>query len=157
MSVNLGSLTRPDLIFTDLPGTDRKSVLREVAKRIEAAGVVGDCEVLFAKLCEREELGTTGVGHQVAVPHCKVKGLAEIVVSVGICSEGIDFEAADDQPVRVLFTVVSPEKEPAIHLHALAAISHWVKADHHVEKILEQSDQEGILRLLGREGEPLDE
>lgn len=157
MSVDLGSLTRPDLIFIDLPGSDRNSVLREVARRIAAAGCVGDGEALFSKLCEREALGTTGIGSQVAVPHCKVKGLREIVVSVGICAEGIDFDAVDDRPVRVLFTVVSPENEPAVHLQSLAAISHWVKADHHVEKILEQSDQAGVLRLLGREGEPVAE
>ena len=155
MRVDLGSLIRPELIFTDLPASDRKSVLREIAQRIAGAGLVADGEALFGKLCEREALGTTGIGSQVAVPHCKVKGLREIVVAVAICCEGIDFEAVDDLPVRVLFTVVSPENEPAIHLQSLAAISHWVKADHHVEKILEQPGPAGILRLLGWEGEPV--
>ena len=148
----LDSMTRLELIFTQLPGTDRKSVLRAISRRLAAQGLVRDEEVLFRKLCEREELGSTGIGRQVAVPHCKVKGLEDTVISVAVCVEEIDFGAVDQKPVRVLFTVVSPENDPAAHLQSLAAISHWVKANHHVEKILQQEGRDGILELLGRDG-----
>lgn len=150
--MELARLIRPELVFAKLPGSDRVSVLRAVAERMAAEGVVGDPEELYRKLWEREELGSTGIGSAVAVPHCKLPGLAGVVVSVAICSQEIDFESRDGVPVRLLFTVISPEDEPAAHLQSLAAISKWVKADHHVERILSLADPEAICSLFREEG-----
>ena len=146
--MRLSSLTRPDLIFTDLPGADGPTVLRAFAERVVERGVLPDADLLYRRLLEREKLGTTALGHGVAVPHCKIAGLHEVVVAIGLFHKGIDFEAADGEPVRLLFLVVSPTASPAAHLQALAAISRWVKGDDHVARLLKESDPEKILELL---------
>ena len=151
--MRLSSLTRPDLIFVDLPGADGPTVLRAFAERVVERGVVKDADVLYRRLLEREQLGTTALGQGVAVPHCKIDGLADVVVAVGLFRKGIDFEASDGKPVKVLFLVVSPSASPAAHLQSLAAISRWVKADHHVERILDLEDPQAIFELLDAEGE----
>ena len=146
--MRLSSLTRPELIFLNLPGADGPTVLRAFAERVVEQGVVDDADLLDQRLLEREKLGTTALGQRVAVPHCKIDGLDEVVVAVGLFRKGIEFEADDGLPVKVLFLVVSPNSAPAEHLQSLAAISRWVKADHHVERILELEDAEAIFQLL---------
>jgi PTS system nitrogen regulatory IIA component len=149
--VRLGSLTRPELIFPDLPATDRPQVLRAFADRVAQRGLVRDAAELYQKLWEREQLGSTGVGSGIAIPHCKLKGLARGVVAVGIVPEGVDFEAVDGQPVKVFFLVVSPSESPAEHLQVLAAISRWVKSNRHAERILALRDPQEVYDFLRRE------
>jgi PTS system nitrogen regulatory IIA component len=150
--VGLGALTRPELIFPDLPATDREGVLRALAGRVAAQGLVKDGENLFEKLWEREQLGSTGIGQEVAIPHCKLKGLRHGVVAIGRVPEGVDFGAVDGQPVKVFFLVVSPADSPAEHLQALAAISRWIKADHNAGKLLALRDPAQVYDLLRQGG-----
>jgi len=151
--MELQTLTNPELIFPELPGTDRVSALRALAERVAYEGNSLDSHEIYEKLLEREDLGSTCIGRGVAVPHCKVKRLDRVVVAIGVLKEGIDYGASDGTPVRLLFLVLSPENSPAEHLKSLAAISKWVQGDSHVERILEQPDRESILDLL-QETEP---
>ena len=82
---------------------------------------------LFDKLWEREQLGSTAIGGGIAIPHCKVDRLKSGVVGARPGREGVDFGAADGQPVRLFFLVISPSQSPAEHLQILAAISRWIK------------------------------
>ena len=150
--MNLGSLTDPQLIFPDLPGEDVEGVLRALAQAVADRGLVDDAERLYAKLQEREQLGSTGIGAGVAIPHCKLKGLERPILAVGIKDRPVDFGAVDAKPVRLFFLVVSPNDSPAVHLQVLAAISRWVKADRHVDRILALHDRQEIYELLQREG-----
>lgn len=151
--MGLASLIRPELVFPDLLGSDRQSVLRSLANSFADAGFITDPEALYRKLGEREDLGTTCVGHAVAIPHCKLKGLKEVLVSVATSSTGVEFGAEDDVPVRLFFTVISPDDSPAAHLQSLALISRWIKANSHVEKLIELSSREEILDFLERSGD----
>lgn len=148
----LGELTRPDLIFPDLPATDRQETLRALAGRVVERGLVASGEDLFQKLWEREQLGTTGIGSGIAIPHCKLPELARGIVAVGLLEGGVDFGAADGKPVQVLFLVVSPSGSPAEHLQILAALSRWVRADQHAEKILALRDPAAVYDLLQDQG-----
>jgi PTS system nitrogen regulatory IIA component len=150
--VGLGALTRPELIFPDLPATDREGVLRALAGRVAAQGLVKNGEELFQKLWEREQLGSTGIGQGVAIPHCKLKGPRHGVVAIGRVPEGVDFGAVDGQPVKVFFLVVSPAESPAEHLQILAAISRWIKADHNAAKLLALRDPAQVYDLLREDG-----
>lgn len=150
--MNLGSLTHPQLVFPELAARDVSGVLRAFADRVAELGYVPDAERLYAKLLEREQLGSTGIGSGVAIPHCKMKGLDQAILAVGATRKPVDFGAVDGEPVRLFFLVVSPNDAPAVHLQALSAISKWVKADHHVDRILALHDRQAIYQLLQGEG-----
>lgn len=150
--MELASLTRPELIFPQLPSSDRASLLRTLAERIAEHGLVDDADKLFEKLWEREQLGSTGIGSGVAIPHCKMNGLDQVVLAVGLPVKAIDFGAVDGQPVRLFFLVISPSDSPAAHLQCLAAISKWVKAEHHVGEMLDLGDPQAIYQLLREDG-----
>lgn len=147
----LETLTDQQLIFPALVAGDAEGVLRELAGKLAAAGAVADAEQLFARLWERERLGSTAIGRGIAIPHCKLDSLAKVVVAVGLAPAGVDFAAPDAQPVRLFFVVVSPSRSPAEHLQSLAAISRWVKADGRVDRLLASQRPQDVLDML-REG-----
>jgi PTS system nitrogen regulatory IIA component len=150
--VRLGSLTRPELIFPDLSAADRAAVLRVLAARLAGLGLVRNADDLFQKLWEREQLGSTGIGGGIAIPHCKIAGLREGIVAIGIVPAGVDFGAAEGQPVRLFFLVASPAEAPAAHLQMLAAISRWIKAGGHAERILDLHDPQAVYGFLQEAG-----
>ena len=149
--MHLGALTKPALIFVELAGSDRPTVLKALADGLVARSVLTDSEVLYERLLEREELGSTAIGGGVAIPHCKMKDLDDVIVAIGISRRGVDFASDDQQPVHLLFLVVSPEDKPADHLRSLSAISKWVTSRKRVEEILEMDDPEAIYELLKAE------
>lgn len=149
--MELDSLIRPDHVFSGLEGVDRPSVLRAFAERVAGSGLVESADELYRKLWEREELGSTGVGGGIAIPHCKHKGVHKVVVALGVCSQPVDFDSSDGCPVGLLFLVISPDRSPADHLQALAAISKWVKSGNRAERIRALDDPEAICALLRQE------
>ena len=148
--MRLASLTRPELIFPDLPAQDRTAVLRALAGRIAGLGLVRNADDLYQKLWEREQLGSTGIGSGIAIPHCKLPGLSEGVVAIGMAPGGVDFGAADGQPVKLFFLVLSPSDAPAEHLRVLATISRWIKGGMagKADRILELREPEAVVRFL---------
>lgn len=148
--MELASLSRPELIFPRLEATEADAVLHELALRIGQAGAVADAEELYERLQEREGLCSTGIGRGVAVPHCKLPGLKEPMLAVGISRKAIDFGSLDGEPVRLFFVVASPEKSPAVHLKVLSAISHLIQREGKLGSLLEEKKPEAILEILAR-------
>ncbi len=149
--MELASLTAPGLIFPQLDCSDQPSLLRQLSERIAEQGCVDDANLLYERLLEREQLGSTGVGSGVAIPHCKMSGLDRVVVAIGLMEKGLDFGAVDQQPVHLFFVVVSPSQSPAAHLQCLAAISKWVKVESNVSGLFDLADPEAIHRRLQEE------
>jgi len=145
--MRLAELTAPELIFPDISGADSDGVLREFSQRLGALGRVRKPELLFERLREREGLGSTALGHGVAVPHCRLQGLSKVLLAVGLSSEGVDFSSEDGEPVHAFFVVVSPASAAVEHLHCLSAISKWVK-NGLLEKMKGLSEPEEIYRLI---------
>jgi len=147
--MHLQALTRPDLVFPDLPGNDRPTILQALADRIVERGVTDDAAALYAALWEREELGSTAIGHGVAIPHCKLQGLKSVVLAIGISRRPIEYEATDGEPVRLFFLLVSPVGAPADHLRSLAAVSRWLRVEVHLQRILAADSPAAVFALLG--------
>jgi nitrogen PTS system EIIA component len=145
--VGLGAVD-PCFVFTDLRSRTAEETLADMAQRLAAAGVVEDAEELTRRLLEREQLGCTSLGSGVAIPHCKWKGLSEILVAIGSSRSGIDFHAADGVPVTLLFLILSPEEAPALHLQTLARISRLLRTPGVAESLRRASTPEGILEAL---------
>ena len=117
------SLLSEDLIFGGLEGRTRDDVLREMSGRFCGRTGPVACDVLLAKLLEREGLGTTAIGGGVAIPHCKVEGLEAPVLMLGLSREGVSFRSVDGQDTHVIFLLVSPLEKPEANLQVLAAIA----------------------------------
>lgn len=149
--MNLSSLLSQELIFPDLGGVDGRSVLMALADGVAATGAIDSSKDLLRLIVEREEVGSTAVGEGVAIPHCKLPGLNQVVLAVGKTQMPIAFDAPDEQPVSLFFLIVSSPNAPAEHLKCLAAISRWIRVPGHVERLRQLDSAESMLDWLRTE------
>lgn len=152
--MKLHALLDEDLILTRLQARDRAGILREMAGTLTALRA-GELDAdLLDKLLKREELGTTAIGHGVAVPHCRAKGLKTPALLLGLSREGIPFEAVDGKLSHVFFLLVSPEDNPGSGLRLLAAIAALTRTSRSLaSKLLKASTPADVLRVLRAEEE----
>jgi len=121
--IKLHTLLDENSILPRLEARDRAGVLREMSERLESLYAPDLDGALLDKLLKREELGTTGIGKGVAVPHCRAKGIKAPALLLGLSPDGVAFDAVDGKLSHVFFLLVSPEDNPGAGLRLLAAIA----------------------------------
>ncbi|MFN8925431.1 MAG: PTS IIA-like nitrogen regulatory protein PtsN [Rhodospirillales bacterium] len=127
-------LLTPKSIIPNLRANSKKQALQELARR--AAELTGQHErAVFDVLLERERLGTTGVGHGIAIPHGKLPGIDRVQGLFARLERPIDFDAIDEQPVDLIFVLLAPEQAGADHLKALARVSRMLRDAQTCEKL----------------------
>jgi PTS system nitrogen regulatory IIA component len=119
---NLTDVIERHHVVPGLDARDKASLLDELARRA-ALAVKLDGDRIKAALMAREHLGSTGVGRGVAIPHARIDGLKHLFGMFARIEPAIDFGAIDDQPVDLVFLLLTPLQGSASHLSALAAIS----------------------------------
>ncbi len=125
--MRLADVITEDCIIPELSANDKDSLLREMVAHLAGHTSGLDAEKAMQALLEREGQGTTGIGHGVAIPHGRIKGLDCIKVSFGRSRKGVDFKAMDNQPVHLFFLIMVPENSAAACLKLLASISRLLK------------------------------
>jgi nitrogen PTS system EIIA component len=136
------------LVFPELAGTTVEEALAEMSAGVARSGAVRDADDLARRLVERERLGSTGLGGGIAIPHCKVRDLADVVLAIGVSKTGIDFHAPDGVPVTLVFLVLSPSEAPALHLQALARISRIIRIPGVAESLRTAPKAEAVAGIL---------
>jgi PTS system nitrogen regulatory IIA component len=134
-------------VIPDLKATSKKQALQELAKR--AARIVGREERgVFDVLIEREKLGTTGIGNGIAIPHGKFPDIDRIHGMFARLDKPIDFDSIDEQPVDLIFLLLTPETAGANHLKALARISRLLRDQTMCKKLRGSDTAEALYALL---------
>jgi len=145
--MDLSDLITPDSIIPSVKVSSKKQLLQEMAGR--AAQLTGLVErQIFDVLLQRERLGSTGVGHGVAIPHGKLPGLKQFCGVFARLDKPINFEAMDDQPVDLVFLLLAPEGAGADHLKALARIARVLREPGSAKKLRGCRDAAGLYALL---------
>ena len=125
--MKLIDILHKDAIIDDIKSHDKKGVLAEFAALAQKTASKLSKDDVLEVLLNREELGSTAVGHGVAIPHGKMKGLPSILALFGRSAEGIDFQAHDEKPTHLFFVLLAPETAIGNHLQALARLSRLLK------------------------------
>jgi PTS system fructose-specific IIA component/PTS system nitrogen regulatory IIA component len=138
-----------DSIQADLGANDKPAAIRELVESLARTGSLAESEVpgIVAAIMKREELGSTGIGRGVAVPHTKHASVERLVGTVGISVEGVDFNSLDGDKVHLLFLLVSPPDRPGDHLRALENISRQLRDDNFC-RFLKQARSTKDVQLL---------
>jgi PTS system nitrogen regulatory IIA component len=146
--VELADIVPPEGIVLDLPGcTSKRQVLRELSAR--AATTLGiDQDRLLKALLERERLGTTGIGHGIAIPHAKLAELDRMVGLFARLDHAVDFEAVDDVPSDLIFLLLAPLGADTDSLKALARISRLVRDPAVRERLRVEQDRRAVHGIL---------
>jgi len=133
-------------IQTTLAATEKLGVLEELTlpmartARLEHRAIVG-------VLLEREQLGSTGIGGGVGIPHGKLVELEKPLLGFGLSQAGVEFDAIDQMPVHLFFILLTPSNATGTHLGLLARISRLLK-DEAVKKRLLQADSPDAVRFI---------
>ncbi len=145
--MEITDLIGPDAVLPALRVTSKKQALQELARK--AAQLTHQPErVVFDVLIERERLGTTGIGHGIAIPHGKLADLDRLYAVFARLEKPVDFDAIDEQPVDLIFLLLAPEKAGADHLKALARISRLLRDRGVCEKLRGTDSADGLYALL---------
>jgi PTS system nitrogen regulatory IIA component len=136
-----------DAIKTSLPGGNKRSLLQQLAN-LAAQRLDLDATAVHASLVEREQLGSTGFGQGVAIPHGKIEGLSRIYGLFARLTEPLDYKAIDGRPVDLVFLLLSPVDSGAEHLKALAAISRVTRNGATLEKMRGARSSDALAAVL---------
>jgi PTS system nitrogen regulatory IIA component len=140
-----------DAIEPEMKGTTKDDSIRELVALLRKAGAITDERAVAEVVLEREELGTTGIGEGIAVPHGKSDAVDGLVAAFGRSEQGIDFDAMDNQPVHLLFLLVAPKEYSGPHLMALARISRLLKNRDFRKALIDAKDKAEILEVFRSE------
>ncbi|MEP1932117.1 MAG: PTS IIA-like nitrogen regulatory protein PtsN [Roseibium sp.] len=147
--MDLSDLLGKDAVIGGLKAKSKKQAIQELAGK--AAELTGLSErEIFDTLLQRERLGSTGVGHGIAIPHGKLTRLDRLVGLFAKLDKPVDFDALDDEPVDLVFLLLAPEGAGADHLKALARIARQLRDGSVTQGLRASSDIEEIYTLLTR-------
>ena len=136
-----------DAIKTSLPGGNKRSLLQQLA-HLAGQRLKLDSAAILASLVEREQLGSTGFGNGVAIPHGKIDGLPRIYGLFARLSEPVDYKAIDGQPVDLVFLLLSPPNAGADHLKALATVSRVTRDAARLEQLRGARSRDAVAVVL---------
>ncbi len=146
--MRLEDVLNKDCIIPNLSATEKRELLEEMVTDLSENVSGLNKEELLELLLEREKLGSTGIGYGVAIPHAKMKGIKNILVSFARSRKGIDFQSTDEKPVHLFFLIVAPENATSSHLKILSEISRILKESVFRSKLLKAKDSGEIYQVI---------
>lgn len=141
-------------ICAELKAQTKEEVIEELVQSLLDSGQIqaDQREDIVASIMKREELGSTGIGRGVAVPHTKHPSVEQLVGTVGVSVNGVDFDSLDGERVQLFFLLISPPERPGDHLRALENISRQLR-DETFCRFLKQSRSPSDIKQLLQESD----
>ena len=141
-----------DIIKADyvafLETTDKDATLNELIHLMDNSENILDKEKFREAVFQREQIVSTGIGLGMAIPHVKIKEVADITVGIGIVRKGIDWNAIDNKPVHVVFLIAASDEQHEKYLRILAKIVLVMKNQSRREKLLKAESAEEVISLF---------
>ena len=146
--MKIADILSGDLIIPELTSKNKKEVLEELVSVIVKQNKLINKEELIEVLLEREQLGSTGIGDGIAIPHGKLKNIGALLASFGKSIDGVDFDSMDGKPTHLFFLLVAPENSAGIHLKALATISRLLKDSSFKQDLMEAKLKDDLFKTI---------
>ncbi len=139
-----------DAIRTSIDVDDKEQVIRAMATALLEVGKISEDQhgSIVEAVLKREELGSTGIGRGVAVPHTKHPSVSELIGTVAVSEDGVDFDSLDGEKVHLLFLLISPPDRPGDHLRALENISRQLRDDTFCRFLKQSKTPKDVWQLL---------
>lgn len=137
-----------DRILIDVSVSSKKALLEQLAGLLAAAPGSADARDIFESLCQRERLGSTGLGHGVAIPHGRVEAQQAVAAAVIRLRNPIDFDAPDHHPVDLFFALAVPEECTDAHLRLLAELVEQLGQPEQRSALRDSEQSDELLKLL---------
>lgn len=143
------NLLNEQVIIDNIESKTKSDVLKELSAHLVKTFKLKEDAVDIVRILEaREELGSTGIGDGIAIPHGKISSIDDELLVVGRSLEGVDFNSMDGRPVYLFFLLVGPENSVGMHLKALARLSRLINDESTRESLIKAKNRSAIYSLL---------
>jgi PTS system nitrogen regulatory IIA component len=146
--MKFSTILSPENTMHSAHADSKKSVLELISKLIAQSSAGIEYKQILSCLINREKLGSTGIGHGVAIPHSRLEGLTKPTAAFVHLQKAIDFEANDNQPVDLFFALLVPDGKSQEHLEILAEIAKKFSHQDFRNQLRQAKDNESLYRLL---------
>ena len=148
--MKLSDFIVPDAILPDVDVESKEAAIRVMVESLRDSGNIKpeDEEDIVAAVLKREELGSTGIGNGVAVPHTKHPSVDRLIATVALAKNGVDFASLDGEAVHILFLLISPPDRPGDHLRGLENISRHLRNPNFCNFLRQSKTKEDVIELL---------
>jgi len=140
-------LTSQD-ILPDLHAANKRGVLEELAAPLVKGPEQLSLPAVVEVLMERERLGSTGIGDNVAIPHGKLPQISHLLLTFGRSLKGVDFDSMDGKPTHLFFLLLAPVNSAGLHLKALAKISRMLMSQTFRDSLMKAPGADELFRLI---------
>ena len=139
-----------EAIVADLQSSTKEGVIREMVQSLQQAGHFADCsaEEIVRSILRREQLGSTGIGRNIAIPHAKHAGADKLIGTIALSKTGVPFDSIDGQNVHVLVLLISPQDRPGDHLRALENVVRSMRNEQFVQELRQSQSGDDVWQLL---------
>ena len=146
--MKISNYLRKEFCIMDLKAQDKKGAMREISHKLSSMGKVIDEERFIKDVLERESLGSTGIGHNVAIPHARTEAVKGFIIGFGKSNAGIDFNALDGQGVNLIFLMGADPKELSLYLRLLAELSKLLMNNSFRKELISAKEPQDIISVI---------
>lgn len=148
--MKISDLLSKDTIKLGLKASNKAEVIDILVDTLDDAGKLNNKEAYKAEIIKREELSSTGIGDEIAIPHGKTSAVKEPALALGIFKDGVDYDALDDAPIKIAFMIAASEGAHNDHLETLSNLSVLLMNPDFKAGLLEAKTPSDVLNLLDR-------
>jgi mannitol/fructose-specific phosphotransferase system IIA component (Ntr-type) len=146
--VKIQDILQKNGILTNLESTDKSEILTQMGKYLATLYDIKDQDHIVRKILDREAEMSTGIGYGIAIPHARIEGIDRLFIIAGRSVKGIDFNAIDEQPVHLLFMMLSPVNASSQYTQILSSLSRVMSYEEIRNSLIESDDAEKFLGIL---------
>jgi fructose-specific phosphotransferase system IIA component len=144
----LVDLITTEVVKVPLRSRDKTGVIEELVQVLVDAGKIMDRENVLGAIHKREAMGSTGLEFGIAVPHAKTEAVKEIIMSIGIAPQGIEFDAIDGKPSTLFFMILAAPDQSGPHIEALAEIAKLSKSKAVLSTLIAATSAEEVVEIF---------
>ncbi|MDP8233457.1 MAG: PTS sugar transporter subunit IIA [Candidatus Saelkia tenebricola] len=146
--MKISQLLKKELIKLEIDSQDKESAIAELTELMRNNPEVIDADVFLQNVYEREQLGSTGVGEGIALPHARSIGIKQLVIVFGRSTQGVEFAALDANPVQLIFLIATPKNDVGNYLKTLAHLSRMLRKEYFRKKLLSVTSSDEVLKAF---------
>jgi PTS system nitrogen regulatory IIA component len=148
MDLKLAEMFTPDAVILDLKAKDKMGAIREIANHLIDKGIIVNSEEFLKAIDNRENLESTGIGDGIAIPHARTDAVRELILTLAISRNGVDFEAVDGKPSNVIFMIVSPDSKKGEYIRILAKLSQIIRRPGLKDSLLKARTVDDVVAIV---------
>ncbi len=149
--IKISGYLKEERIVLDLRANNKEESIKNLAEVLKGQEEIVDFDKFLSDVFEREDLGTTGIGLGLALPHARTQAVNSFVIAIGRINEGLDFSSLDGEPAKLIFLMGTPKEEVQGYLKILAHLTRLLKKESFRASLLEADTPAKVIEIFKKE------